>query len=147
MSESGDVLTEVLAVLAARLGGSYSQHPRSYDLATLSATQLENRYSCIFDTATEDAALVVGKLVITRNIIVSITYRTFQHGNDSKANTVLTTVYNNEQIVWLALRNYGFTSATGQILSLVDSEIEMFNNENESFLRNIIRLRCRYYAN
>lgn len=147
MSESGDVLTEVLAVLATSLGGSYSQHPRNYDLQTLPATMLENRYSVVFDTATEDAALIVGKLVITRNIVVSITYRTFQHGNDSKANTLLTTVYNKEEALWLALRNYGFTTASGQILSLVDSEIEMFNNENESFLRNIIRMRIRYLAN
>lgn len=148
MSVNGTIMTAVLSRVSGALPGGYAQHPRNYDLNTLAANELENRYSAIFEGASEDdVSKVVGKLTIFRNVLVTLTYRTFQLASDSKANTLLSTIYTNEEAVWLALRTYTLVSPHMQILSLVDSEISLFNNEGESYFKNEIRMRIRYFAN
>lgn len=148
MSAAGDIMTGILSQVNGALPASYDQHPRNFDLTTLPAHLLENRYSAIYEEATEDdASKVVGKLTIFRNVLVTITYRTFQIASDSKANTLLSTIYTNEEAVWNALRTYTLVSPHMQIPSLVDSVISLFNNEGESFFKNEIRMRVRYFAN
>lgn len=147
MSKASSVMSEVLTLVSSTLGANYSQHVRGFDIETLPVHQLENRYSAIFEEISEDGAKVVGRLVVSRNLVLTVTYRTFQSANDSKSGSVLSTIYTNEEALMLAIRTNQFSGAMGQVLEVVDSAIEPFAAENESFLKNVIRFRIRYYIN
>lgn len=145
MNKASGIITQTLTLISNTLGATYAQHVRSFAIESLPAHGLENRYSVRFEEITEDEAKIIGKLVVSRNLVLTITYRTFQSANDSKADAIVSMAYANEEALMLAIRTNQFTSGVhGQVLAVEGSTIEPFLADNESFIKNEIRFRIRY---
>jgi len=143
-SVANAVLTEIVGRVSTQLGATFSEHTRAYDLDTLPSQELENGYSAIFEDAIEDVAKCVGKLRLTRTIIISVTYRTYTMATDNKIKTKLETVYDNEEAITLDLRDVALSSAQGRVLDSDSSTVRLFNVAEESYILNEIRFRCFY---
>ena len=144
MSAANDVLTEILARVSTQLGSTFSEHTRAFDIESLSNRELENGYSATFDDATEDTALELNRLVLTRTLTINITYRTFATNTDNKTKTVQATALTNEENIIKDLRDFALTTVSGSVQTLETSSLRVFFTNEDTFLLNEIKFKTFY---
>lgn len=142
MSAAEDHLNEVITRVSTVLGSSFTEHTRSFDIESLSAHELDNGYSAIFQDGSEDVGQKLDQLVVTRPVVITITYRTFSHSGDNKTKTKYGTVLDNEESLLNDLRLRALTN--GRILEMISTNVTTFINEQDAFLFNEIVMNTFY---
>ncbi len=135
-------LDNVNTRLSTVLGSTFSEHPRAYELETLSSQQLEDSYSSLFIEGSEEVGKELDRMVITRPILISVTYRTYSHSLDDKTKVKEDTALVNEEAIINDLRTT--TLANGTILDMIATEIRTFIAGDDTFLINEITMQSFY---
>jgi hypothetical protein len=142
MSASQTQLTEIITRVSTVLGATFTEHTRGFDIPSLDSNELENGYSVIYQDASEDVGQKLSQLVVTRPVIISITYRTFAHAKDNKTKSVYSTVLENEEDIVFDLRTRALTN--GRLLDMISMNVSTLAIEGDSFLLNEIVMNTFY---